>query len=110
MRNNGRFPAAGAMTAMGGDELFQLIDQNILHREIDFPGHHLASLYSAATMEPLVKTFLLQKGIQLLLSPRIEDVEFAGNKIKSVGLCDLHRSFLCDDGLEKGDAACLHHL
>jgi len=84
MRNNGRFTAAEEMIAMGGGELFQLIDLNTLHREIDFPGHHHASLYNVATMEPLVKTFLLQKGIHILLSARIEDVEMEGNKIKAV--------------------------
>lgn len=31
MRNNGRFTAAEEMIAMGGGELFQLIDQNTLH-------------------------------------------------------------------------------
>ena len=84
MRNNGRFTAAEELIAMGGGELFQLTDQNGLHHNIDFPGHHHASLYNVATMEPLVKTFLLQKGIHILLSTRIEDVEMAGNEIKAV--------------------------
>ena len=38
MRNNGRFTAAEEMIAMGGGELFELTDQNSLHREIEFPG------------------------------------------------------------------------
>lgn len=84
MRNNGRFTAAEELIAMGGGELFQLTDQNGLHHNIDFPGHHHASLYNVATMEPLVKTFFLQKGIHILLSTRIEDVEMAGNEIKAV--------------------------
>src|SRR4030067_717547 len=84
MRNNGRFTATEEMIALGGGELFQLIDQNTLHRGIDFPSHHHASLYNVATMEPLVKTFLLQKGIHILHSTRIEDVEMEGNKIKAV--------------------------
>jgi hypothetical protein len=84
MRNNGRFAATEEMIAMAGGELLQLTDQNSLHRGIEFPGHHHASLYNVATMEPLVKTFLLQKGIHVLLSARIEDVEMEGNKIKTV--------------------------
>ena len=84
MRNNGRFTAAEEMIALGGGELFQIIDQNTLHRDIDFPGHHHASLYNVATMEPLVKKCLLQKGIHILLSTRIEDVEMAEGRIKAV--------------------------
>ena len=38
MRNNGRFTAAEEMIAMGGGEIFELIDQNCLHRDIEFPG------------------------------------------------------------------------
>ncbi|MBM4278111.1 MAG: FAD-dependent oxidoreductase [Deltaproteobacteria bacterium] len=84
MRNNGRFTAAEEMIAMGGGELFQFIDQNILHRNIEFPGHHHASLYNVATMEPLVKRYLLQKGISIYLSTRTEEVEKDGDRIKAV--------------------------
>ena len=55
MRNNGRFTAAEEMIAMGGGELFELTDQNSLHREIEFPGHRHSNLYSVARMEPMVR-------------------------------------------------------
>lgn len=84
MRNNGRFTAAEEMIALGGGELFQIIDQNSLYQGIEFPGHRHASLYNVATMELLVRRFLLQRGIHILLSTRIEDVEMDGNKIKAV--------------------------
>ena len=84
MRNNGRFTATEEMMAMSGGELFQLTDQNGLHRDIDFPGHHHASLYNVATMEPLVKKFLLEKGIEIRLTTRIEEVEKEGTRIKAV--------------------------
>lgn len=84
MRNNGRFTAAEEMIAMGGGELFQLIDRNTLHRNIEFPGHRHASLYNVATMEPRVKEFLLRSGISILLSARMEEVERDGDRIKSV--------------------------
>jgi hypothetical protein len=88
MRNNGRFTAAEEIIAMSGGELFLLADQNSLHRNIDFPGHHHASLYNVATMEPLVKRFLLQKGIKIHLTTRIEDLEKEGTRIKAVtGKC-----------------------
>jgi hypothetical protein len=84
MRNNGRFTATEEMIAMSGGELFQLTDQNSLHRHIDFPGHHHASLYNVATMEPFVKKSLLEKGVSIHLTTRIEDVEKEGNRIKAI--------------------------
>lgn len=84
MRNNGRFTAAEEMIAMGGGEIFELIDQNCLHRDIEFPGHPHASLYNVASMEPIVKRFLLSKGIEIRLSTRIDDVEMKEGKILAV--------------------------
>lgn len=84
MRNNGRFTATEEIIAMGGGELFQLIDRNTLHQNIDFPGHHHASLYNVATMEPLVKRLLLQRGIFIHLLTRIEEVEKDGEQIKAI--------------------------
>jgi hypothetical protein len=84
MRNNGRFTATEEMLAMSGGELFQLTDQNSLHRNIEFPGHHHASLYNVATMEPVVKKFLLQRKIEIHLLTRMDDVEMEGKRIKAV--------------------------
>ncbi len=84
MRNNGRFTATEEMIAMTGGELFQLADQNSLHRGIEFPGHCHANLYNVATMEPLVKKLLLGKGIEIHLRTRIDDVEMDGSKLKAV--------------------------
>ena len=69
MRNNGRFTAAEEMIAMGGGEIFELIDQNCLHRDIEFPGHPHASLYNVATMEPVVKRYLLAQGLKFTSPP-----------------------------------------
>jgi succinate dehydrogenase/fumarate reductase flavoprotein subunit len=84
MRNNGRFTAAEEMMAMGGGELFELTDENSLHRNIEFPGHRHASLYNVATMEPIVCDFLIRQGIQIQLSTRITDVEMEDRRIKTV--------------------------
>jgi len=84
MRNNGRFTATEEMMAMSGGELFQLTDQNGLHHDIDFPGHHHASLYNVAAMEPLVKKFLLEKGTEIHLTTRIEEVEKEGTQLRAV--------------------------
>jgi hypothetical protein len=84
MRNNGRFTAAEEMLVMSGGELFQLTDQNALHRNVDFPGHQHAWLYNVATMEPVVKRYLLERGVNLQLATRITDVEMSGDRITTV--------------------------
>jgi hypothetical protein len=84
MRNNGRFTATEEMIAMGGGELFELTDRNSLHRAIEFPGHHHANLYSVARMEPMVRTFLLSKGISIYCQIRVTDVEMADGAIRAV--------------------------
>ena len=84
MRNNGRYTAAEEMKAMSGGELFDLTDQNSLHRGIDFPGHRHASLYNVARMEPIVRKLLLEKGVRIESSTRITDVEMQGDRIRAV--------------------------
>ncbi|UCH08770.1 MAG: FAD-dependent oxidoreductase, partial [Deltaproteobacteria bacterium] len=83
MRNNGRYTATEEMMAMSGGEIFQLIDGNRLHKDIEFPGHHHASLYNVATMEPIIKRALLERGITIQLSTRITDVEMAEDRIQA---------------------------
>ena len=69
---------------MGGGELFELADRNATHRDIEFPGHRHSSLYNVATMEPLVKRLLLEKGTEIHPATRIEDVEMEGERVKAV--------------------------
>ncbi len=84
MRNNGRFTATEEMMAMGGGELFELADRNALHRDIEFPGHRHAWVYNVARMEPQVRRFLRNKGIQILCRTRITEAQMDGSRIKAV--------------------------
>jgi hypothetical protein len=84
MRNNGRFTATEEILAMSGGEIFELIDGNMLHRGIRFPGHDHASLYNVATMEPVVKNYLLEKGIEIHTTTRIDDVKMEAGRIIAV--------------------------
>jgi hypothetical protein len=84
MRNNGRYTATEELKAMGGGELFDLTDENSLHRDIEFPGHHHASLYNVARMEPMVKKLLLAKGVEVLCQARMTDVEMKEDRIAAV--------------------------
>ena len=84
MRNNGRFTAAEEMLAMGGGDLFELTDQNSLHRNIEFPGHPHASLYNVATMEPIVRSLLESKDIEIRTATRVNDVEMKYGTIAAI--------------------------
>jgi hypothetical protein len=84
MRNNGRFTATEELIAMGGGDIFLQIDANLLHRNIEFPGHHHASLYNVATMEAIIRRFLAANGIAVYLEHRVTDVEMDGNRIAAV--------------------------
>ena len=73
-RNNGRFTAAEEMIAMGGGAMFHLMDDASLHQNMEFPGHKHSSLYDVAVMEPTVRRFLQDKGVDLWTRSRITNV------------------------------------
>ncbi len=84
MRNNGRFTATEEAIAMGGGEVFEVIDANCRHRNIEFPGHHHASLYDVSTIEPAIRHLLEKKGIEYVTQARVTKVDAEGGKIKAV--------------------------
>jgi hypothetical protein len=83
-RNNGRWTAAEELIAMGGGEMFEVMDQEALHAGIEFPGHKHSSLYNVATIEPAVTKVLADAGIRIELAQRITEVELEGRRIRSV--------------------------
>ena len=84
MRNNGRFTATEELIAMGGGEIFKAIDSNYLHKNIEFPGHAHASFYNVATMEPIIRRLLKEKGIKIHFETRISNVVKTDDKIIAV--------------------------
>lgn len=84
MRNNGRFTAAEELIALGGGEMFQVIDANCLHTNISFPGHAHASLYNVATMEPIIRRLLADRGVELMMGSRVVDVEMNVGRLDAV--------------------------
>ena len=88
MRNNGRFTATEEMIALGGNEIFETIDANCRHRNINFPGHEHAGLYDISLIEPAIRSLVIGKGIEVRLQARMKDVKKEGNKITSVILAD----------------------
>jgi hypothetical protein len=84
MRNNGRLTATEELKAMGGGDLFSVIEANFLHKDITFPGHRHASLYDVSTMEPKIRRFLVDSGIRIETGCRVTDVEMDGRRIAAV--------------------------
>ena len=83
-RNNGRFTAAEEAIALGGGELFELMDAHAVHRNMEFPGHKHASLYNIMTMEQAVAHLLKSFGVKLRMSTRITDVAMNGRRMTAV--------------------------
>ena len=74
MYNNGRYTAAGEMTAMGGGQLFFIIDQNIRHRNVEFFGQAHASLFDVAKTGAEIERTLRRAGVDIRLKTRIISV------------------------------------
>lgn len=83
-RNNGRFTAAEEMIAMGCGDLFRLMDKAARHSNIEFPGHKHASLYDVSLMEPYVRRYLLEQGVEIRTIWRATDVVMAGKRIEAI--------------------------
>jgi len=83
-RNNGRFTASEEMIAMGGGDLFHLMDKAARHTNVDFPGHKHSSLYDVCLMEPYVRQYLLEHDIDLWMMWRAVDVVKADGKITAI--------------------------
>lgn len=86
MRNNGRFTAAEEMIELGAGELFEITDKCSRHHNVDFPGHKHASIYDVVRVEPNVRRFLYENGIEIMIESRVSDVELEGNSLKAVYL------------------------
>ncbi|MGL5316650.1 MAG: FAD-dependent oxidoreductase, partial [Peptostreptococcaceae bacterium] len=86
MRNNGRYTAAEEAIALGAKELFQAIDENAQHTNIDFPGHDHATIYNVTKMEKKIRDIVLGMGIEVRFFARAVDVEMEDNKIVAVVL------------------------
>lgn len=84
MRNNGRATAAEECTAMGGGELFGLIDQNARHTGVSFPGHAHATLYDIGKTPGAVTRYLHAVGVDVRFGARVTKAEMEGPWIRSV--------------------------
>lgn len=88
IRNNGRYTAAEEMIGLGAGDLFHVIDNCAKHKNVEFPGHKHATLYDVSRIEPSVRNYLYEMGIEILFRSRVCDVEMDKTKILGVYLQD----------------------
>lgn len=88
MRNNGRYTAAEEAILLGAGDLFKICDEASRHINIDFPGHKHANLYDVSKIEPMVRRYLKQMGIEIMFVSRAIDVDMTDKVINSIILQD----------------------
>jgi hypothetical protein len=88
MRNNGRFTAAEELIALGAGDFINITDSNAKHRNINFPEHNHAWLCDISRIEPSVRRYLLEIGIDIKFSSRVSNVKMEGSKILGLVLSD----------------------
>jgi len=88
IKNNGRLTAWEELRYLGAHGFLQVIESCLLHCNIDFPGHRHASLYDVDSIEPEVRTYLKEIGVELRLESRVVDAIVAGRRVVSVVLED----------------------
>lgn len=84
MRNNGRFTAFEEIWALGGGDFLRLIEGTARHRFLNFPGHNHATLYDTTQIEPVIRTYLQEIGVNIHLETRITGVNRQGNSLYSI--------------------------
>jgi hypothetical protein len=88
MRNNGRYTAAEELINLGAGDLIHITDDNARHKNIDFPEHNHAWLCDVSKIEPEVRRYLLNLGIEINLLTRVTNVKLDTNRITGIVLQD----------------------
>jgi hypothetical protein len=88
MRNNGRYTAAEELIHLGAGELINITDASAKHKNIDFPEHKHAWLCEVSKLEPAVRSYLIQIGIEINFISRVSNVKKSGDKITGLILSD----------------------
>lgn len=88
MRNNGRFTATEEHIALGMGGLWAVIDANLRHRNVEFPGHKHADLYDVSITEPAIRALLEGEGIEVRTQARVTDAVRSGDTLAAVKLDD----------------------
>lgn len=88
IRNNGRWTAAAEHVQLGMGPLWSTIDQNLRHKNIEFPGHAHADLYDVSVMEPAIRALLESKGVEVVTRARVTGASREGERVTWVATDD----------------------
>lgn len=83
MRNNGRFTAAEEIIALGCGDMILLTDKAARHRDVRFPGHEHATLYDIGKIEPMVRHYLQDAGVDIRFERRISAAATEDGTVKA---------------------------
>ncbi|GHV53994.1 FAD-dependent oxidoreductase [Synergistales bacterium] len=83
-RNNGRFTAAEEMIALGCGDMFSVMDKTSRHKNMEFPGHKHSSLYDVYEIEPAVKSYLLDMGVDVRVTACVRGIDKAPGRLAAV--------------------------
>jgi len=84
MRNNGRFTGRRGDDLHGRRRAIRTHRPECLASRDRIPGHRHSNLYSVARMEPMVRNFLLSKGVSIHCQMRVTDVEMSAGAMRAV--------------------------
>lgn len=101
MRNNGRFTAAEELIFMGGGELLGVIEENLRHKNVCFPGHSHADLYNVPKIAAAVLQYVRAAGVEVIFNCRITKVRKAldrGKEDRLLGVEDGRGRVFWGDG------------
>lgn len=83
-RNNARFTVAEEMKALGAGTLFDRMDENARHVNVNFPGHRHASLYDISRTPAAVQRCLEQMGVTIRTQTRLSEAAADGGVLRAV--------------------------
>lgn len=88
MRNNGRYTAAEELINIGAGELIKIMDDLVIHKNIEFTGHKHANLTLIGRAEPEIRRYLESIGVKIYFRSRINGVKVEDGEIKGIKIAD----------------------
>ncbi len=84
MYNNGRKTAYLEADALGIGKIFSVIASVTRHKNIDFPGHKHAALYDVERIEPAIRKFLKEAGVDIRFKAHVNTAEVTDATLNSI--------------------------
>lgn len=84
MRNNGRWTATEEIIEMGGGEIFKIINESYIHRDLEFPGQAHSSIYDVTKIESKIRNALEKVNVKILMQRRAVKVIKSNKTIEAI--------------------------